>query len=56
MTPTRRAEIDKGFESTITELRECEQNCLVQTQIGVLLTYKRIIHNLPDGYPLPFEK
>ena len=35
---------------------KCGQNCLVQTQIGVLLTYKRIIHNLPDGYPLPFEK
>lgn len=56
MTPIRRAEIDKGFENTINELRECEQNCLVQTQIGVLLTYKRIIHNLSDGYPLPFEK
>ena len=56
MTPIRRAEIDEGFENAINELRECEQNCLVQAQIGVLLTYKRIIHNLPDGYPLPFEK
>lgn len=56
MTPTRRAEIDEGFENAINELRECEQNSLVQTQIGALLTYKRIIHNLPDGYPLPFEK
>ena len=54
MTPTRRAEIDEGFENAINELLGCEQNSLVQTQIGVLLTYKRIIHNLPDGYPLPF--
>lgn len=54
MTPTRRAEIDVGFESTINELRGCEQNGLVQAQIGALLAYKRLIHNLPDGYPLPF--
>ena len=56
MTPTRRAEIDEGFENAINELRGCEQNCLVQAQIGVLLTYKRIIHNLPDGYPLSFTE
>lgn len=56
MTPTRRAEIDKGFENAINELLGCEQNSLVQTQIGVLLTYKRLIHNLPDGYLLPFRK
>lgn len=56
MTPTRRAEIDEGFESAISELRGCEQNCFVQAQIGVLLTYKRLIHNLPDGYLLPFRK
>ena len=56
MTPTRRAEIDDGFEKAINELRECEQNSLVQAQIGDLLTYKSIIHNLPDGYLLPFRK
>lgn len=56
MTPTRRTEIDEGFENAINELRGCEQNSLVQAQIGALLTYKRIIHNLPDGYPLPFTK
>ena len=56
MTPTRRAEIDEGFENAINELRGYEQNSLVQAQIGVLLTYKRIIHNLPDGYLLPFRK
>ena len=56
MTPTRRAEIDEGFENAINELRGWEQNSLVQAQIGVLLTYKRIIHNLPDGYLLPFRK
>ena len=44
MTPTRRAEIDEVFENAINELRECEQNSLVQTQIGALLTCKRIIH------------
>ena len=56
MTPTRRAEIDEAFEHAINELRDCEQNSLVQTQIGVLQTYKRLIHNLPDGYPLPFTE
>ena len=56
MTPTRRTEIDEGFENAINELRGCEQNSLVQAQIGALLTYKRIIHNLPDGYLLPFTK
>ena len=56
MTPTRRAEIDEGFENAINELRGCEQNSLVQAQIGALLTYKRIIHNLPDGYLLPFTE
>ena len=56
MTPTRRAEIDEGFENAINELRGCEQNSLVQAQIGALLTYKRLIHNLPDGYLLPFRK
>ena len=56
MTPARRAKIDESFENAINELRGCEQNSLVQTQIGVLLTYKRLIHNLPDGYPLPFTE
>ena len=56
MTPTRRAEIDECFENVINELRGCEQNCLVQAQIGVLLTYKRIINNLTDGYLLPFTE
>lgn len=56
MTPTRRAKIDESFENVINELRECEQNGLVQTQIGVLLTYKRLVYNLPDGYPLPFTE
>ena len=56
MTPSRRTEIDEGFENAINELRGCEQNSLLQAQIGALLTYKRIIHNLPDGYLLPFTK
>ena len=56
MTTTIRTKIDEGFENAINELRGCEQNSLVQAQIGVLLTYKRLIHNLPDGYLLPFKK
>lgn len=56
MTPTRRAKIDEGFDNAINELRGCEQNSFVRTQISVLLTYKRLIHNLPDGYPLPFRE
>jgi hypothetical protein len=56
MTQTQRIKIDEGFEHAIDELRDCEQNSFVQTQIGVLLTYKRLIHNLPDGYPLPFKE
>lgn len=56
MTPTRRAKIDEGFDNAINELRGCEQNSFVQTQISALLAYKRLIHNLPDGYPLPFRE
>lgn len=56
MTPTRRAKIDEGFDNAINELRGLEQNSFVQTQIGALLAYKRLIHNLPDGYPLPFRE
>ena len=56
MTPIRRAEIDDGFENAINELRECEQNSFVQAQIAALLTCKSIIHNLPDGYLLPFTE
>lgn len=56
MTPTRRAELEEGCENAINELRECEQNGLVKAQIEALLIYKRIVHNLPDGYPLPFTE
>lgn len=56
MTPTRRAEIDNAFDKQIEELKSCQQNSLVKLQIGSLLEYKRIIHNLPDGFPLPFKK
>lgn len=56
MTPQTRAETDNAFDKRIEELKSCQQNSLVKLQIGSLLEYKRIIHNLPDGFPLPFEK
>lgn len=56
MTPTTRAKIDEGFENAINELCECKQNSFVQAEIGALLVYKRFIHDLPDGYLLPFTK
>ena len=34
MTPSRRTEIDEGFENAINELRGCEQNSLVQASLS----------------------
>ena len=56
LTPSFRAEIDGAFDRQIKELKTCEPNALVMVQISALQTYKRLIHGLPDGYPIPIRK
>ena len=56
LTPSFRQDINKGFDSTISELKACEPNGLVAVQIEALQMYKRLINGLPDGYPIPIRK
>lgn len=56
LTPSFRAEIDKGFNDSIAELQSCEQNSLVRMQIEGLKMWKRYIDGLPDGVPLPVKR
>ena len=56
LTPSFRTEIDDAFDHQIKELKTCEPNALVMAQISALQAYKRIIHGLPDGYPIPIRK
>ena len=56
LTPKFREEINKGFDSAIEELRECEPNTLVIAQIEGLKMVKKYISGLPDGVPLPVRK
>jgi len=56
LTPSFRTEIDDALERQVEELKTCEPNVLVMVQINALQAYKRIIHELPDGYPIPIRK
>lgn len=56
LTSSFRTEIDDAFDRQIKELKTCEPNALVMVQISALQTYKRLIHGLPDGYPMPIRK
>lgn len=56
LTPSFRAEIDDAFSRQIEELKTCEPNALVMAQISALQAYNRLIHGLPDGYPIPIRK
>jgi len=56
LTPSFRQDIDIGFDKTIAELQTCEPNALVTAQISALYTYKKLIHGLPDGFPIPVRK
>lgn len=53
LTPCFRQEIINGFDKQIADLQTCKPNVLVNAQIEVLQTYKRLINGLPDGYPMP---
>ena len=56
LTPKFRKEINQGFDNAIEELRECEPNALVTSQIEGLKMLKRYINGLPDGVPIPVRK
>ena len=56
LTPNLRVKIDNAFDRQINELKTCKTNTLVMMQINALQTSKRLIHMLPDGYPIPFKK
>lgn len=53
LTPSLRAEIDDAFDRQVEELKTCEPNALVMAQISALQSCKRLIHGLPDCYPMP---
>lgn len=56
LTPSLRTKIDDVFDNQIKELKTCEPNALVMAQISALQAYKRLVHGLPEGYPIPFRK
>ena len=56
LTPNLRIKIDNAFDRQINELKTCKSNTLVMVQINALQTSKRLIHMLPDGYPIPLKK
>lgn len=53
LTHSLRQDINNGFDKRIAELKECKPNALVSAQIEALSIYKRLINELPDGYPMP---
>ena len=55
LTPSLRADINDGFEKTISELKNCEPNALINVQMEALKTYQKLINGLPDGYPMPLQ-
>ena len=56
LTPSFRTEIDAAFDRQVEELKTCKPNALTMVQISALQAYKRLIHGLPDGYPIPIRK
>lgn len=56
LTPRFRQDIDIGIDDVIAELQSCQTNALVTAQISALQTCKRLIHGLPDGFPMPIRK
>lgn len=56
LTPSLRTEIDNAFDRQVEELKTCDPNALVMVQISVLQAYKKLVHGLPDGYPIPIRK
>ena len=56
LTPSLRSKIDDAFDQQVEELKTCKPNALVMVQISALQSYKRLIHGLPDGYPIPIRK
>ncbi len=56
LTPHLRAKIDLSFDRQIEELKMCKPNALVMAQINALEASKKLIHGLPDGYPIPIKK
>ena len=56
LTPNLRAKIDDAYDKQIEELKTCQPNSLVTIQINVLQASKKLIHWLPDGYPMTIKK
>ena len=55
LTPDLRGDINRSIDSSISELRACEQNAFVNAQLMAHKVLKNIINTLPDGYPLPIK-
>lgn len=56
LTPELRNSINSSIDNSISELRTCRPNAIVNMQINANIALKNIIKALPDGYPLPMER
>ena len=56
LTPQLRADINQSIDSTLAELRSCENNSLVNMQATAYGALKNIINALPSGYPVPMTR
>ena len=56
LTPTLRRQIDESIERQLIELSECQNTTYVSALRTGLTATRSLIHNLPDGFPIPIEK
>lgn len=56
LTPKLRSDINIAIDNLIEELKTCKPNVFVNSQILAYTGTKNLINNLPDGYPIPFNK
>lgn len=56
LTPKFRGEINISINNQIEELKTCQSNAIVNTQLIGLKAFKNLINNLPDGYLIPMRK
>ena len=56
LTPDMRKQINDSISKNIAELKTCEQNAFVRTQICGYQALRGLFNSLPDGYLMPMKK
>ena len=56
LTPEFRKQINDSISKNIAELKTCESNAFVRTQICGYQAMRGLINSLPDGYLIPMKK